>query len=225
MGLGSGRAEQEGPGRERGKARTFQDVPRKLPTRCTKPAGLVWKPRASLEGQMDPAGALPPNWGFSGPKKHKPAQKEAKPVQEGKAGGKEFYKRGGPRGVLEGGRPVSQQPGRGAAAGGGHPRAPGAQAPGLRHAHRPGPLTCSSSGVSSGAMSAWGAVAGSIPQPPQTQPARECDGCSAARGRLVHAAPGAAVSSPKGSPSVASSGRKPFAHSPLLSWETGQAGS
>lgn len=156
---------------------------------------------------MDSAGALPPNWGFSSPKKHKPAQKEAKPLQEGKAGGKAFYKRGGPRGVLEGGRPVSRERGRGAAGA----RPPGQATRGLQ-ARRPqgsdtptapGPLTCSSSGVSSGAMSAWGAVAGSILQPPQTQPARECDGRSAARGRLVHAEPGTAVSSTKGSPSVA----------------------
>lgn len=63
------------------------------------------------------------------------------------------------------------------------------------------PLTCSSSGVSCGAMSAWGAVAGSIPPPPppanRTRPERRgpavalAPSCprSAARGRLAHGGP------------------------------------
>lgn len=84
-----------------------------------------------------------------------------------------------------------------------------AAGPGLRHAHRP-PLTCSSSGVSSGAMSAWGAVSGSMPPPRTRRPGRTAQQPGAGSRMLRRAPPAGPERAGAGGPCVRS---PPSAHS------------
>lgn len=69
---------------------------------------------------------------------------------------------------------------------------------GSGHTHRAAaaPLTCSSSGVSSGAMSGWGAVAGSIPPPPPPPGGQNSPGSAGSPVRWASASASPRLSSP-----------------------------
>lgn len=96
------------------------------------------------------------------------------------------------------GRRGKGHPGTGGG-GGARPRGrPRPRGSGHTHCRAGAPLTCSSSGVSSGAMSGWGAVVGSIPPPPPPPPGRpNAPGSAGSREQPAAASASPRLSSPR----------------------------